>query len=381
VPGWDHGHVDPFLPDDQKVAAIRRLLPATGAGIYLATATAGPFPAETDRALREADEWELRVGRVGPDRGEDTDQRADEARGVVAATLGVAPGQVVLASGPHAALGALIAARPVGVSERIIVAGALLPALEQAVRATAERIGAPVAWIDPADPVPGPGLVVIPTIDAATGAVLPVEDLCRRAHAVGSQALTDASLSAGAIPLAHTDLGADAVLVDGHRWLLGPEGISALWVADGLDIEAARNAVDVPPRRTLLGLARGLSWLLMYVGLPWAEARTRLLATRLAGALERLERVELGAAPERLGALVSFRIDGWGVDEAADELGHRVFAIVDRDPERGWIRAAVGAWNDEDELDRFIDACAELARHTPATLPRRPALVVTGQDR
>ena len=58
--------VDPFLPDDAKIAAIQESLPSTGSGIRLDATIAGPFPAETARALQEADDWELRVGRGGP---------------------------------------------------------------------------------------------------------------------------------------------------------------------------------------------------------------------------------------------------------------------------------------------------------------------------
>jgi hypothetical protein len=36
----------------------------------------------------------------------------------------------------------------------------------------------------------------------------------------------------------------------------------------------------------------------------------------------------------------------------------------------------VGWFNTADELDRFSAAVATLAAHTPATLPRRPPLVV-----
>jgi selenocysteine lyase/cysteine desulfurase len=373
--------VDPFLPDDQKVAAIRELLPATGAGIYLDTATAGPFPAETDRALREADEWELRVGRVAVDRSEETTQRAAEARAVVAATLGVSPDGVVLTTGSRSAVAALLAARPPMPGDRVTIVATLLPELDAAVRSIAARTNGHVRRIDPSDPMPGPGLTFIPTVDATTGAVLPVADLVRRAHGARSLAIVDASLTAGAVPLAHAELGADALLLDGHRWLLGPEGVTAVWVDPGLDPAAAADAADPPPRRVLLGLARSVSWLLMYVGLPWAQVRTRDLARRLAERLASIERVELGDAPDQLGALVPFRIEGWPVDEVADQLGRRVFAIIGRDPIERWLRASVGAWNQEDELDRFADACAELARHTPATLPRGPSMVITGQSR
>ena len=45
--------MDPFLPDDTKLDAIRELLPSLGSGIRLDTTVAGPFPAETDRAIRQ----------------------------------------------------------------------------------------------------------------------------------------------------------------------------------------------------------------------------------------------------------------------------------------------------------------------------------------
>jgi len=56
--------VSPFLPDAEKVAAIREAMPATTAGIYLNAGTAGPMSRETVAAMREMEDWELRVGRA-----------------------------------------------------------------------------------------------------------------------------------------------------------------------------------------------------------------------------------------------------------------------------------------------------------------------------
>jgi selenocysteine lyase/cysteine desulfurase len=335
--------VDPFLPDDQKVAAIRELLPATGAGIYLDTATAGPFPAETDRALREADDWELRVGRVGPDRGDDTAQRAEEARSVIAAVLGVDADGVILTTGPRAAASALSTALRRGGGGPAVLAG-------------------------------------ISTVDAVSGRLVDVRAEAARARAEGATVVVDASFSAGAIPIAHHELDADAVVLGTHRWLLGPEGVTALWLRPGLDRAAAAEAVDLPPRRALLAVARSVAWLLMYVGLPWAMERTRELSQRLQRGLAGVGGVhQLTRDP--IGPLVALRVGGWPVDEAADELSRRASAIVGRDPEHDAIRASVGAWNREEELDRFVEAVAELARHTPGSLPRRPPLVVMAPDR
>ena len=170
-------------------------------------------------------------------------------------------------------------------------------------------------------------------------------------------------------------------MVDAGRWLLGPEGTAALWVAATTDAASLRRIVDTVdelPRRSLLGLARSVGWLLMVVGLPWAQARTQRMAGLLLGGLAGLEGVELRTPPARSCASAVFAIHGWTAEQAQDELGSRVFAILDRTADGEALLASVGAWTSEAELERFLAAVGELAAHTPASLPRRPALVVLG---
>ena len=90
--------------DDAKLARLRTLLPATSAGIYLDTATFGPLPSETAAAMREADEWELKVGRATVGRDEDLAQRIEEAQAVLAALVVGDPSEIVLTAGVGAAL-------------------------------------------------------------------------------------------------------------------------------------------------------------------------------------------------------------------------------------------------------------------------------------
>ena len=85
--------------DADRVRAMREVLTASGAGIYLAAHLAGPLPTESMAAARESDEMDLRVGRVGPDRAEDLLQRDREARAVLAAALQVSPDRLVLVHG------------------------------------------------------------------------------------------------------------------------------------------------------------------------------------------------------------------------------------------------------------------------------------------
>jgi selenocysteine lyase/cysteine desulfurase len=368
--------MDPFLPDDQKVAAIRELLPATGAGIFLDVLTAGPLPAETDRALREADDWELRVGRGGPDHAADADLRREEASGVLAAVLGVTPDRVLPVMGLRAATAAVLAvldgpARAVG----------LAPGLDPAVATTARALATARGWTvtDVAD-VPG-GIVLAPAVRATDGAPVDLVGLAARAHAGGGLLVADLSLAAGAMDVSLPATGADAAVLATDRWLLGPDGTACAWWSPALGpaaIAAARDMSDPMPRRAALGLGRSVGWLLMYVGLPWAVSRTTMLATRLRRGLAGVEGVELRGSQDEASPVVVLTIGGWSVDEAATELGSRVFAITGRTPDGAALRLGVGAWNTEDELDRFTSAVAELAAHTPATLPRRQPLAVLG---
>jgi selenocysteine lyase/cysteine desulfurase len=114
----------------------------------------------------------------------------------------------------------------------------------------------------------------------------------------------------------------------------------------------------------------------MHVELPWALARTEELADRLHHDLAAIDGLELASAPAAHGAVAAFRISDWDAEQVAEELSRSVFAIVEADAEADLVRASVGAWNRESELDRFVERVAQLAVHTPETLPRRPSLTV-----
>ena len=288
------------MTDDAKVAALREQLPATGAGIYLDTATRGPLPVEVAAAMHEADDWELRVGRVWEGRDEDVAQRTEEARAVVAALIGAEPANVVLTHG-------------------------LTDALELA-----------------------------------------------QERQRGKGRIVDISNRACATPINVGELDADAVVLAGDRWLLGPEATGAMWLADAGATAASRTL----PRTALVGLARSVGWLEMYVGLEWIYERTAILAGRLFASLLATEGIEVLTPRDDLVAIVSFRLANWPADEAAEELSRRAQAIVRPLTDLNAIRASVGWFNTEAELDRFAEAVAELASYTPDTLPRRPSPIV-----
>jgi selenocysteine lyase/cysteine desulfurase len=116
----------------------------------------------------------------------------------------------------------------------------------------------------------------------------------------------------------------------------------------------------------------------MEVGLTWVWERTVALARGAAVGLADVAGVELLGrdVAETASGIVSFRIGGWSSEAALEELGARAFAIAGELPALEAIRISLGAWNSEEEIDRFVDAVRLLATHSPETLPPRRTLTV-----
>jgi selenocysteine lyase/cysteine desulfurase len=366
-----------------RVRGLRDVLVASGAGINLSTHLAGPIPSETMAAVHESDEMELRVGRAGPERGEDVAQREREARAVAAAVLKASPERVVLTHGtPEAArlVAIELLERREGGPQRVLLLAGLDPVVAAAIRDVADVAAAQVESLTevPRALSSDVALVAMAHVDR-DGRLAEVAAVAQAARQAGARLLLDASLSVGALPTNVQELGADVVIADSHRWLLGPEAVAIAWFAPDLGAELPtwlRQACAPFARGSLLSLARSVGWLLMYVELPWAIDRTVALADQLYRDLAAIEGVQLMAGPHAHGPVAAVRVDGWDAEAVADELGRSIFAIVETDVEADVVRASVAAWNRESELARFVERLAEIAAHTPETLPRRPSLTI-----
>jgi selenocysteine lyase/cysteine desulfurase len=137
--------------------------------------------------------------------------------------------------------------------------------------------------------------------------------------------------------------------------------------------------VEVPEaafgRTQVLGLARSVGWLEMYVGLPWIYQRTAALLDRLRSGLAEIEYSDL-MPPDAMAAVVCFRLPAWPTEDLLAELRRRAFAIVGATADGRSVRASVAWFNTEEEIDRFVSAVAEIAQYSPQTLPRKKTLEV-----
>jgi selenocysteine lyase/cysteine desulfurase len=114
----------------------------------------------------------------------------------------------------------------------------------------------------------------------------------------------------------------------------------------------------------------------MYIGLDWIYERGRHLARYLATALAATDGVEVLTPAECTGVIVAFRVRGWQAERALEELEHRAFVMARAIPAIDAIRASVGFFNTDAELDRLVGAVAELASHGPGDLPPRRILAM-----
>jgi L-cysteine/cystine lyase len=407
------------MPEPLKVAAIRQLLPATGSGIFLNAGTCGPLPAESQRAMDEQAANELAVGRAKFDQFVAFLERMAEARSAVAAVLVADPDDVALTHSTTDGINLVLSSLPWERGDRVITTNHEHPGVLGPLQSLRDRLGVVIETVDIADGG-DPDLVlagirhalerparavVLSHVLWTTGAILPIASIGAIARDAGAASIIDGAQSAGAIPVVMDELDVDAYAVPGQKWLLGPEGTGALWVrrafADATvpatsgylayeSFDPVRGGALRPGARrfetagfhrpSVIGLARSVGWLTMYVGLPWAMDRARRLAASTHERLAAIPGVRMVTPANSGGTLVTFRIDGWTASAAVGELGPRVFAIIRDLPPIDAIRISIGFWNSEDELERFCAAVELLASHTPETLPPRRTLTILGSD-
>ena len=410
--------VPPDPIEAERVAAVRAALPATGAGIYLNAGTSGPLPAETAAVMAAMAEYELTVGRGHVDGFIEFLQRVEEARATTAAVLTADPDDIALTHGATDGMNIGIHGLEWAAGDRVVTTRLEHPGGTGPLYAQRARHGIDIEFLDIGDGGDHEAIVaafdraidertraiVISHVLWATGAVMPVRAIADLAHARGALVIVDGAQSAGAIPVDLAATGADVYAIPGQKWLLGPEGTGAVAIpAHARDrlavthagypnferVDSAGDAIFWGSARrfeasgfhrpSVVGYARSLGWLSMFVGWPWIHERSRRLAVAMHDRLSAIPGVTVITPRAHMASLISFRIARWTPDEVWSELGARVFAVTRTLPLVDALRISVGFYNSEEELERFARAVESLAAHTPDTIPARRTLAMLGE--
>jgi cysteine desulfurase / selenocysteine lyase len=78
----------------------------------------------------------------------------------------------------------------------------------------------------------GARALLLSAVSCKTGDALPVREACRLAREAGAISIVDAAQALGQVRVDVLDLGADAVVTLGHKWLHGPLATGGFWVRD-----------------------------------------------------------------------------------------------------------------------------------------------------
>ena len=358
------------------VEAFRAQFPVLDRVAYLNAGTDGPLPRRAAEAAADRMSVELERGRSGDEHSRSAEALAKRLRDEAAALLGATAAEVALTHSTTDGINTVVSALGLASGDEVLTSDEEHPGLLAPLAAARRRDGIAVRvapFESLADSVgPRTRLVAASHVGWVSGRVLDTDALA----ATNLPLLLDGAQGLGAVPVEVKRLGCDFYAASGQKWLCGPDGtgylyvcakrigdLSAPWPSYGSLADPRRAlepALHADARRFDMGVVAGPAAasalaaleLLREAGWPWIHERARGLA---AGLADLLAEQGLDVAPRGPSTLVSWRSedpDG-DVRRLADE--HVVVRAI---PGAGLVRASVGAWSHQDELERL----AALAR-------------------
>jgi selenocysteine lyase/cysteine desulfurase len=357
-----------------SATALRAEFPVLEQLAYLNAGTDGPLAARAVAAGREEIERELREGRATA-HFERRKELTDALREAYAHALGCAAADVALTTCTSEGMAQTIDGLGLSRGDEIVTSDEEHPGLLGALGAARQLHGVDVREVPLAQVAEAVGprtrLVACSHVGWVSGSYAPAE-----LADVEVPVLLDGAQGIGAVPVDVHALGCDAYAGAGQKWLCGPDGTGSLYISPALrervsitrrgyaNLAEPNDGLDAEPHDDARALdtmslnaetvACALAGVQVLKTAGWADVHERAaaLAAALVGLLADAGRE---VAPRSRTTLVSF------VSEDA-EAERAVLAdsgvIVRNIPGRPWLRASVGAWNDENDLDRLVGTLA-----------------------
>jgi L-cysteine/cystine lyase len=351
-------------------AKLREQFPVFERTAYLNAGTCGPLPGPAVGVAGKVLEESARTGR-GQMYFEQMMALATQRRAAYAALLNAEPADVALTTSTSEGIVRVLSGLELEPGDEIVTSDEEHPGLLGPLSAARAQRGVTVRTVpfaELADAVtPATRLVACSHVSWINGMLAP--DF----NALDIPVLLDGAQGVGAVPTDVGALGCDFYAGSGQKWLCGPVGTGLLYVSPdwterlratgptynlddpraGLDALPAAGAkrFDTPAQSLEAAVAAATAFVVL-ASAGWAELHERAatLAETLARSLTDSGRTV--AARDRT-TLVSWHDD----DPPAAKLRLAAAGVVIRDlPGTGLLRASVGAWNDESDLDRLLAA-------------------------
>ena len=343
---------------------------------YLNAGTTGPIPRAAVEAVHARIDAEAGGGRCGRPYFEGLIELAVRARAGYASVLGCDPSEVALTGSTTDGINTVIAGLDLRPGDEIVTSDQEHPGLLAPLGRARRRHGVKIRVVPFAE-IAGEvssatRLVACSHVSWVGGEVADVAALV----ATGVPVLIDAAQALGAVPADVRALGCDFYAGSGQKWLCGPEGSGALFVREDrlddmlvpwpgyLSVANPANALEFEQaegvRRLDHGFPAGMrsAWAAASLGVfeqaswDWVHERAASLAAELA---ERLAERGLEVRPRGRSTLVS-----WAAQDADAEVARLAGegVIVRSIPAVGVVRASVGAWTSEAEIERLVELAA-----------------------
>ena len=348
--------------------AARAQFPVLERLAYLQAGSVGPLARSTlDAMVADEERW-LAEGKGTARRFEHILELREVLRRELGALVGVDPEQVAITASTTDGCNIVLAGLDLGPEDEVVTTTDEHFGLIGPLHASGARV-----VVTPPDPdrivaavTPRTRLLALSHVLWTTGQVLPVHELKQE---TGLPILVDGAQSVGTIPV--DARGLDYYTISGQKWLCGPEGTGGLVVAEPDRLRVGRPSYlaqqrhepdgSFEPRPGAARFDPNLTPNAAVVGLRMAlETAPGWRFERAAATAERLRELLLtmGAdvvVPEERATLVSWRVPA---EESAAVVARLAEdGVIVRDlPGRGLVRASVGWWTSDEDLERLVAA-------------------------
>ena len=230
-------------------------------------------------------------------------------------------------------------------------------------------------------------IVALTHVSNVLGTINPVQEIARRAHAIGAKVLVDGAQAVPHMRVNVADIGCDFYAFSGHK-MCGPTGIGALWGREELLEEmdpfmtggemirevwldhATWNELPykfepgTPPIAEAVSMGAAVDYL-NHIGMDWIQEHDRQLVTHAMNQLLAEDGVKIFGPQDGRGALVSFNVEGVHPHDLATLLDRDGIAVRAghhcAQPLMRWlgvpatVRASFYIYNLPEEIDQLLE--------------------------
>lgn len=230
-------------------------------------------------------------------------------------------------------------------------------------------------------------IVALTHVSNVLGTINPVQEITRRAHAIGAKVLVDGAQAVPHMSVNVADIGCDFYAFSGHK-MCGPTGIGALWGREELLEEmdpfmtggemirevwldhATWNELPykfepgTPPIAEAVSMGAAVDYL-NHIGMDWIQEHDRQLVNYAMNQLLAEDGVKIFGPQDGRGALISFNVEGIHPHDLATLLDRDGIAVRAghhcAQPLMRWlgvpatVRASFYIYNLPEEIDQLLE--------------------------